>query len=78
MLLAGGSRLSAGRQRVQMRRFTRLTNGFGKKLVNLKAALALHFAWYNFVRVRSTLRVTPAMEAGLTDYVWTLEELLSC
>lgn len=62
---------------MEMRRFTRLTNGFSKKLANLKAALALHFAWYNFVRVHSTLRVTPAMEAGITDHVWTLQELLA-
>ena len=62
--------------RMQMRRFTRLTNGFSKKLANLKAALALHFAWYNFVRIHSTLRVTSAMEAAITDHVWTLKELL--
>lgn len=63
--------------RMQMRRFTRLTNGFSKKLDNLKAAIALHFAHYNFVRVHSSLRVTPAMAANLTDHIWTLEELLS-
>lgn len=62
--------------RMQMRRFTRLTNGFSKKLENLKAAIALHFAHYNFCRVHSTLRVTPAMTANLTDHVWTVEELL--
>lgn len=62
--------------RMQMRRFTRLTNGFSKKLKNLKATLALHFAYYNFVRVHSSLRVTPAMEAGITDHVWSLRELL--
>jgi IS1 family transposase len=62
--------------RMQMRRFTRLTNGFSKKLANLKAALALHFAWYNFVRVHRTLRVTPAMAAGITDRVWGLADLL--
>ena len=60
-----------------MRRFTRLTNAFSKRLPNLKASLALHFAWYNFVRIHSTLRVTPAMEAGLTSHVWTLREVLS-
>lgn len=60
-----------------MRRLTRLTNAFSKKVDNLKAALALHFAWYNFVRVHKTLKVTPAMEAGLTNHVWTLEELVS-
>jgi len=63
--------------RMQMRRFTRLTNAFSKKLENLKAAVALHFAWYNFVRVHSSLRVTPAMEAGIADHVWNLEELLA-
>jgi IS1 family transposase/transposase-like protein len=63
--------------RMQMRRLTRLTNAFSKKLDNLKAALALHFAYYNFCRVHKTLRVTPAMEAGLTDHVWTIAELLA-
>lgn len=63
--------------RMQMRRFTRLTNGYSKKLDNLKAHIALHFAHYNFVRVHQTLRVTPAMAANLTDHLWTLEELLT-
>jgi len=62
--------------RMQSRRFTRLTNAFSKKLPNLKAAVALHFTWYNFCRVHASLRVTPAMEAGLTDHVWEIEELL--
>ncbi len=62
--------------RMQMRRFTRLTNAYSKKLENLKGAIALHFAQYNFVRVHQTLRVTPAMAASLTDHVWTLPELL--
>jgi IS1 family transposase len=62
--------------RMSMRRFTRLTNAFSKKLANLKAAVALHFMYYNFCRVHQTLRVTPAMEAGLANHVWTLEELL--
>ena len=62
--------------RMMMRRFTRLTNAFSKKLDNLKAACALHFAFYNLVRVHQTLRITPAMEAGLTDHVWSLAELL--
>ena len=62
--------------RMQMRRFTRLTNAFSKRLPHLKAALALHFAWYNFVRIHSSLRVTPAMEAGITDHTWELSELL--
>jgi transposase-like protein/IS1 family transposase len=62
--------------RMQMRRFTRLTNAFSKKWTNLYYALALHFAYYNFCRVHSTLRVTPAMESGLTDHIWTIDELV--
>lgn len=62
--------------RMHLRRFTRLTNGFSKKLRNLEAAVGLFVAWYNFCRVHETLRVTPAMESGLTDHVWTLAELL--
>jgi IS1 family transposase len=62
--------------RMQVRRFTRLTNAFSKKLENLKAAIALHFAHYNFVRVHQTLRVTPAMAAGVSEHVWELGELL--
>jgi hypothetical protein len=53
--------------RMQMRRFTRLTNGFSKRLDNLRHAVALHFMFYNFCRIHTTLRVTPAMEAGVTD-----------
>jgi IS1 family transposase len=63
--------------RMQMRRFTRLTNAFSKKLQNLKFALALHFLYYNFIRVHQALRVTPAMQSGLTDHIWTWEELLT-
>ena len=63
--------------RMAIRRFTRLTNTFSKKLANLKAAVALHFAYNNFCRVHKSLRVTPAMEAGLTDHVWELKELLA-
>ena len=63
--------------RMSMRRFTRLTNGFSKKIENHGHAVALHFMHYNFCRVHKTLRVTPAMEAGLTDHVWSLEELVS-
>jgi transposase-like protein/IS1 family transposase len=63
--------------RMHLRRFTRLTNGFSKKLANLKAAVAVFVAWYNFCRVHQTLRVTPAMESGLTDHVWSVTELLS-
>jgi IS1 family transposase len=63
--------------RMQMRRFTRLTNAFSKRLANLKAACALHFAHYNFVRVHSSLRITPAMAAGITSHIWELGELLA-
>ena len=63
--------------RMSMRRFTRLTNGFSKKWENLWAALCLHFAYYNFCRIHSTIRVTPAMESKLTDHVWTIRELLA-
>jgi IS1 family transposase len=61
--------------RMGMRRFTRLTNGFSKKFENHAHQVALYFFHYNFCRVHSSLRVTPAMEAGLTDHVWTLAEL---
>lgn len=61
--------------RMGMRRFTRLTNGFSKKIENLAHAVALHFVYYNFGRIHKTLRVTPAMEAGIADHVWTLEEI---
>ncbi|PZR74504.1 MAG: IS1 family transposase [Chthoniobacterales bacterium] len=63
--------------RMSMRRFTRLTNGFSKKLENHEHALALYFMYYNFCRIHQTLRVTPAMEAGVSDHVWELEELIS-
>jgi len=62
--------------RMHMRRFTRLTNGFSKKLANHAHTVALHFVWYNFVRVHKTLRVSPAMAAGLTDRLWSLEDLV--
>jgi transposase-like protein/IS1 family transposase len=62
--------------RMQMRRLTRLTNAFSKKWENLWAALCLHFAWYNFCRVHRALRVTPAMESGLTTRVWEIADLL--
>ena len=62
--------------RMQMRRLTRLTNGFSRKWENLWAAYCLPFAHYNFCRVHKTLRVTPAMQSGLTDHIWTLAELL--
>ncbi|OPY80943.1 MAG: IS1 transposase [Syntrophorhabdus sp. PtaU1.Bin058] len=63
--------------RMQMRRFTRLTNAFSKKLENLKAAVALHFAHYNFVRVHGSLRVTPAMAAGITDHIWEIKDIIA-
>lgn len=59
-----------------MRRFTRLTNAFSKKLENLKAAVALHFAHYNFVSIHSTLRMTPAMAAGVTKELWSITDLI--
>jgi IS1 family transposase len=62
--------------RMGMRRFTRLTNGFSKKVENLQHAVALHFMHYNFCRVHQTLRVTPAMEAGITDHVWSAGEIV--
>ena len=62
--------------RMSMRRFTRLTNGFSKKVENLEAAVALHFMHYNFCRIHQTLRVTPAMTAGKSDHVWELDELV--
>jgi IS1 family transposase len=63
--------------RMSMRRFTRLTNGFSKKLENHGHAVALYFFHYNFCRIHKTLRVTPAMEAGIADHVWSLEELIA-
>jgi IS1 family transposase len=62
--------------RMSMRRFTRLTNGFSKKVENHAAAVALHYMHYNFARIHKTLRVTPAMEAGVSDHVWTIEEIV--
>lgn len=61
--------------RMSMRRFTRLTNGFSKKIENHFFATALYFMYYNFGRIHKTLRVTPAMEAGVSDHVWSLEEI---
>ena len=63
--------------RMEMRRYTRLTNAFSKKIDNHRAAVALHFLWYNFGRVHQTLRCTPAMEAGIADHVWDMEEVVS-
>lgn len=62
--------------RMQMRRFTRLTNAHSKKIENLGHALALHFVHYNFCRIHQTLRVTPAMEARIADHVWSIEEIV--
>lgn len=61
--------------RMSMRRFTRLTNGFSKKVQNHANAVSLHFMFYNFCRIHSTLRVTPAMAAGVTDRVWEVADL---
>jgi IS1 family transposase len=63
--------------RMHMRRFTRLTNGFSKKVENHMHAVALHFMYYNFVKVHQTLRVTPAMAAGLTDRLWDISDLVA-
>jgi len=63
--------------RMGMRRFTRLTNGFSKKIENHGYAIALHFVYYNFARIHQTLRVTPAMEAGLTTEIMKVEEILN-
>ncbi len=60
--------------RMHMRRFTRLTNGFSKKVDNHRHSVSLHYMFYNFCRIHQTLKVTPAMEAGLTDHVWGIEE----
>ena len=61
--------------RMNMRRFTRLTNGFSKKVENHALAVALHFMYYNFVRIHKTLRVTPAMQAGITKKLWSVEDI---
>lgn len=63
--------------RMSMRRFTRLSNGFSKKADNHAHAVALHFMFYNFGRIHKTLRVTPAMSAGVSDHVWSLEEIVT-
>jgi hypothetical protein len=62
---------------MSMRRFTRLTNAFSKKLENLEHAVALHYMHYNFCRIHQTLHFTPAMEAGIADHVWSIEEMMS-
>lgn len=63
--------------RMHSRRFTRLTNGFSKKIENHSYAVALHFMYYNFVRQHQTLRVSPAMAAGVTDKLWTVEDIVA-
>jgi hypothetical protein len=63
--------------RMSMRRFTRLTNGFSKKVENHCHALALYFMFYNFVRIHKTLRCSPEMAAGVTDHLWSIEGILS-
>ena len=62
--------------RMKMRRMTRLTNGFSKKVEGLEDAVALHFMHYNFCRIHQTLRTTPAMAAGIADHVWSIDELV--
>jgi IS1 family transposase len=63
--------------RMHMRRFTRLTNAFSKKIENHAHSVAMHYMYYNFCRIHQTLRVTPAMEAGLTNHVWSIHELVA-
>jgi len=63
--------------RMQMRRYTRLTNAFSKKIENHVASLAIHYMHYNFVRIHQTLRVTPAMAAGISNHVWELEDMIA-
>ncbi|MGA7697413.1 MAG: hypothetical protein WCA76_20475, partial [Candidatus Sulfotelmatobacter sp.] len=62
--------------RMGMRRFTRLTNGFSKKLDNHMAMVAIHAVYYNYGRIHKSLRITPSMAAGLSDHVWSLEEIV--
>jgi hypothetical protein len=62
--------------RMGMRRFTRLTNAFSKKLQNHAAMVAIHAVYYNYARINKTLRITPSMAAGLSDHVWSLEEII--
>jgi hypothetical protein len=63
--------------RLKLRRFTRPTNAFSKKLDNLKSAVSLHFAWYNVICIHSSLWTNPAMEAGISDRIWELGELIA-
>ena len=75
-LRPGAGAVTVLTMRMHMRRFTRLTNGHSKKIDNHRHAVALHYMYYNFCKVHQTLRVTPAMDAGLTDHVWSLHELV--
>jgi hypothetical protein len=63
--------------RMSMRRFTRLTNAFSKKVENHAHAVSLHYQHYNFVRIHRSLRITPAMAAGVTDHLWSIEDIAS-
>ena len=63
--------------RMSMKRFARLSNGFSKKVENHEHMVALHYLYYNFGRIHQTLRVTPAMEAGVADHVWSIDEIIS-
>jgi hypothetical protein len=63
--------------RMSMRRFTRLTNAFSKKLTNHAHMVALYALWYNFVRIHKTLRVTPAMAAGISDRLWSMDDVVA-
>ncbi len=67
---------SNGTMRAKIRRLVRLTYAFSKRRANLRAALALYFCWYNWCHVLRTLRVTPAMQAGISDHIWSIRELL--
>jgi hypothetical protein len=62
--------------RMGMRRFTRLTNAFSRKIQNHAAMVAIHAVYYNYARIHKSLRITPSMAAGLSDHVWTLEEIV--
>ena len=62
--------------RMSMRRFTRLTNGYSKKVENHAAMVAVYFTWYNFGRVHHTLKTTPAVAAGVADHVWSVDEMV--
>ena len=63
--------------RMGMRRFTRLTHGFSKKVQNLEYAVALHFMYHNFCRIRQTLRITPAMAVGVTNHLWEIDDIVN-